>query len=237
MDPQFRTNDGLRYRFPSVLGYDPLMLKRYADYVLSSQGYPPNQHVVDLHGIHDPGAKLLKFLNVRQAVIAGQILTLENELPYAYLVHQALHIPPDRVLDMMKSGQVDPRKTLILEEPLAEKLDTGNGAEASQDVCEVLAYMGERVTLKTSSESAGFLVLSEIFYPGWTAKVDGRNAEVLRGNYLFCVIQLEKGDHEVKLYFVSWPFRIGAGISCLTLLIVILVMITKRRSAGKESRG
>jgi len=48
MDPHFRTNDGLQYRFPSVLGYDPLMLKRYADYVLSSQGYPPDQHVVNL---------------------------------------------------------------------------------------------------------------------------------------------------------------------------------------------
>ncbi len=55
MDPRFRTNDGLQYRFPSVLGYDPLMLKRYADYLLSSQEYPSNQHVVNLYGIHDPG--------------------------------------------------------------------------------------------------------------------------------------------------------------------------------------
>jgi hypothetical protein len=237
MDPQFKTNDGLRYRFPSVLGYDPLILKRYADYLLSGQGYPPDQHVVDLHGIRDPEARLLKFLNVRQAVMDGQVFPVENELPYAYLVHHALPIPPERVIGTMKSGQVDPRKTVILEEPLAEDLASGKGEEPFRDVCHVLAHTGERVTLKTSSDSAGYLVVSEIFYPGWTAEVDGRKSKVMRGNYLFCVIPLEKGDHQVNLYFVSWPFRIGAGISCLTLIIALLVIFRRRRSAEKDSKA
>jgi len=229
MDPQFKTNDGLRYRFPSVLGYDPLILKRYADYLLSSQGYPPDQHVVDLHGIRDPEARLLKFLNVRQAVMAGQVFPVENELPYAYLVHHALPIPSERVIDAMKSGQVDPRKTVILEEPLAEDLASGHGEEPSRDVCHVLAHTGERVTLKTSSDSAGYLVVSEIFYPGWTAEVDGRKSKVMRGNYLFCMIPLERGDHEVTLYFVSWPFRVGSVISVVTLAGAVWALWLLRR--------
>jgi hypothetical protein len=229
IDPQFKTNDGLRYGFPSVLGYDPLILKRYADYVLSSQGYPPNQHVVDLHGIHDPGARLLKFLNVRQAVVAGQVLAVENELPYAYLVHHVLPIPMEQVIDTMKSGQVDLRKTVILEDPAAEDLGTDKGE--ARAVCQVLAHTGERVTLKTSSESAGYLVVSEIFYPGWTAEVDGRKRDVMRGNYLFSVIPLEKGEHDVTLYFVSWPFRVGSVISLVTLVgtICALWLLRKRR--------
>ncbi len=232
MDHQFKTNDGLRYRFPSVLGYDPLMLKRYADFVLSSQGYPPDQQVVDLHGIHDPEATLLKFLNVRQLVMAGRVLPVENKIPYAYLVHQALAVPSEKVLDTLKSRQVDPRKTVILEEPIVEGPGVGEGAEATHNVCKVITHTGERVTLKTFSDSAGYLVVSEIFYPGWTAEVDGRKRNVMRGNYLFSVIPLEKGGHEVTLYFVSLAFRVGGLISLVTLVGAVCALWLLRRRRG-----
>lgn len=233
MDALFRTNDGLHYRFPSVLGYDPLMLKRYADYVLSSQGYPPNQHVVDLSGIHDPEAKLLKLLHVRQVVAAGRVLVLENEIPYAHIVHQALASSRDKVLETMKSEHFDPLKTVVLEgDP--KRSGTGSGVEGTHDICEVLSYASERVTLKTFSDSAGYLVVSEIFYPGWAALVDGRGRDVTRGNYLFRVIPLEKGNHEVTLYFVSWPFRVGGVISLVTLASTACLLWLLRRRRRDE---
>jgi hypothetical protein len=229
MDPHFRANDGLQYRFPSILGYDPLMLKRYADYVLSSQGYPPNQHVVNLYDIHDPEAKLLKILNVRQVVSAGRVLPLDSGIPYAHIVHQALVSSEDKVLDTMKSEPFDPLKTVVLEGGPLERSGVSNGAESTRDFCEVLAYASERMTLRTSSDSAGYLVLSEIFYPGWTALVDSRRRDVMRGNSLFRVIPLEKGNHEVTLYFVSWPFRIGVVISLVTLVICMCILWAFRR--------
>jgi hypothetical protein len=209
------------------------MLKRYADYVLSSQGYPPNQHVVDLSGIHDPEAKLLKLLHVRQVVAAGRVLVLENEIPYAHIVHQALASSRDKVLETMKSEHFDPLKTVVLEgDP--KRPGTGSGAGGTHDICEVLSYASERVTLKTFSDSAGYLVLSEIFYPGWAALVDGRGRDVTRGNYLFRVIPLEKGNHEVTLYFVSWPFRAGGVISLVTLVSTACLLWLLRRRRRDE---
>jgi len=60
--------------------------------------------------------------------------------------------------------------------------------------------------------------MSEMWFPGWVASVDGKDREVICGNYLFRVVPLDEGDHEVKLYFVSWSFRIGAAVSLATLL-------------------
>ena len=234
MDPHFRTNDGLQYRFPSVLGYDPLMLKRYADYVLSSQGYPPNQHVVNLSGIHDPDAKMLKLLNVRQVVADGRVLPLENEIPYAHIVHHAFVLSQDKILENMKSESFDPLKTVIFEKDSIKRSGVGRGVEATHDICEVVSYESERVTLKTFSDSAGYLVVSEIFYPGWTALVDGRKGDVLCGNYLFRVIPLEKGDHEVALHFVSWPFRVGGVISVVTLVSSVCMAWSLRRRRRAE---
>jgi len=54
--------------------------------------------------------------------------------------------------------------------------------------------------------------------------VDGKETPILRGNYLFRVIPLEKGDHEVCLYFVSWSFRIGAIISLFTFICSLLLI-------------
>ena len=232
MDPRFRTNDGLQYRFPSVLGYDPLMLKRYADYVLSSQGYPPDQHVVNLSGIHDPEAKLLKLLNVRQVVAEGRVLSVDPEMPYANVVRHVLVKPQDETLAYMKSDPYDPKKSVILEKEDTAHRSPGNLHKGPLVAsCTVTGYASDRITLKTKSDSAGYLVLSEIFYPGWTAKVDGRKAEVLRGNYLFRVIPLEKGEHEVTVCFVSWPFRVGGMISLVTLVgsVCLLWLLRRRR--------
>ena len=236
MDPRFRTNDGLQYRFPSVLGYDPLMLKRYVDYVLSSQGYPPNQHMVNLSGIHDPEAKLLKLLNVRQVVAEGRVLSVDPEVPYANFVRKVLVKPQEEVLAYMKSDQYDPKDRVVF-----EKTDTAHrppGAlhqEALVASCAVTGYGSDKITLRTQSNSAGYLVLSEVFYPGWTAKVDGRKGEIMRGNHLFRVIPLEKGEHEVTLCFISWPFRVGGMISLVTLISAACVLFLLQRRRDTQS--
>jgi len=230
MDPHFRTNDGLQYRFPSVLGYDPLMLKRYADYVLSSQGYPPDQHVVNLSGIHDPEAKLLKLLNVRQVVGEGRVRSVDPELPYANFVNGVVVKPREEILAYMKSDSYDPKHHVVLEKTDVAYQPPGSLApEAPVASCTITGYASDRITLKTRSNSAGYLVLSEVFYPGWTAKVDDREEDILCGNYLFRVIPLEKGEHEVTLCFVSWPFRVGGMISFLTLISAACVLLLLRR--------
>ena len=231
----FTTNGGLRYRFPSILGYDPLILRRYVYYIQSSQGYQFDDHVVNLSGINNPGAKLLKLLNVNQIVIGRQVLSLDNKIPYANIVKNAVLKPFDEILPLIKSSEFDPHKMVVFEPEYRSKLFPQTKSETFEGSCSILDYDNESIRIKTSSNQPGYLVLSEIFYPGWQAKVDGEKAPILCGNYLFRVIPLDKGEHEVYLHFVSWPFRIGLVISLLSLAGSLWLIIRKSKD-GKRLR-
>jgi len=225
----FQPNDGLTYRFPSITGYNPLILKRYVYYIQSSQKLPFDDHVVNLTGINAPDAKLLKLLNVRQVVLGNEIKLQNNEVAYANIVNEAVSRPSRDVLDFMNSEGFDPTKMVVLED--GRKTDhipkRPNGPfKASYSV---LHYDNENIRIRASTNGQGYLVLSEIFYPGWRASIDGKEIPVLCGNYLYRVIPLSEGEHEIRLYFVSWPFRVGAAISLLTLIGALLFVLWKRK--------
>jgi uncharacterized membrane protein YfhO len=93
----------------------------------------------------------------------------------------------------------------------------------------VTGYGTDKIALRTQSKSPGYLVLSEVFYPGWTATVDGRRGDIQLGNYLFRVVPLEKGEHEVVLTFVSRSFWVGGAISLVTLMTVAGALWVLRR--------
>ncbi len=229
----FLPNDGLTYQIPSILGYDPLILRKYLYYIQWSQGYPQEDHVVNLGRIKDPYAKLLKLLNVGKLIYNNRIVDVKNEIPYAHIVHEALRMPSGEMLSYMKTKRFDPAKIVLLEpgSPLKDIPNKRNKPFTAS--CSVLSYDIERIHIKTSSNRSGYLVLSEIYYPGWQAYVDGKRAVMLKGNYLFRVIPLEKGEHEVRLHFISWPFRIGAVISLFSLICsVIFLFITHFRKSS-----
>jgi len=229
MSEPFKANDGLQYRFPSILGYDPLILRRYLHYIQSSQNYPICDHVVSLAWINDPGAKLLKMLGVRQMVLDGQVTDLDNVVPYVHLVNDAVIMPSDKILPFMRSDEFDPQRMVVFEPEYRSNIISGNESETFRGSCSIVEYGSENIRINTSSNQPGYLVLSEVFYPGWKATVDGKRVEVLCGNYLFRVISLDKGEHEVRLYFVSWPFRIGALVSLLTLAGSLWFILWRRR--------
>jgi len=234
MDSLFDTNDGLRYRFPSVQGYDPLILKKYVDFVLASQNLPPNDHVVNLQEIPLPEEKLMKLLNARQLVSAGQVEWLENGIPYAFLVPKGIEKPEEEILSFMKSEEFDPRKVVVFAGQPKQGLLQRDTPSSVIGSCEVLKYGAEEIRLRVSCDHPAYLVMSEIWYPGWVASAGGKKEEVMAGNYLFRVVPVEPDNHEITLTFVSWPFRIGAGVSLASLLAgLCLWRHCRRREAFK----
>ncbi|MFC1868339.1 YfhO family protein [Thermodesulfobacteriota bacterium] len=232
MSPLFRPNDGLEYRFPSILGYDPLILKRYAHYVQVSQDQYPENHVVNLSWIKRPDSKLIKMLNARQFVAKKGIEIIDNEIPYFIIVNNIIIKDPDDVLSFLKSDQFDPKETVVFESPESASLYRRD-SEPPVGACTITAYKNEEIHLRVVTDKPGYLVLSEVFYPGWQAVVDGERRPIQRGNYLFRVIYLEEGEHDVNLYFVSWPFRIGAALSIITLMFSVFFIFYYRKRAAK----
>jgi hypothetical protein len=242
----FDPNDGLRYRFPSILGYDPLILGRYVVYIQDSQDLPQDLKIVSFNSAKHPDAKLLRMLNVRQVVLGQEVPLRQCKFPhrkvgnstiiniddaffaYATIVNKAIIKKEDEILDFMEEKSFDPRHTVVLESAYTHR-DTNNPRNADFEAsCSVLQYDSEYIRISASATQPGYLVLSEVFYPGWEALVDGKKVPVLRGNYLFRVVPMDRGDHEVVLRFVSWPFRIGAIISLLTLACSLFFILWKR---------
>jgi hypothetical protein len=235
-DPGFRTNDGLRYRFPSIQGYDPLILKKYLDYVLTSQGYPPDDHVVNLQDIPRPQEKLIKLLNARQLVSGGEVKTLPNEIPYAFLVPNGTVIPEKSILQFMKSGEFEPRKMVIFSKEPKQGLLTADPNRPFVGACELLSQSEGEIRFRISCNQPCYLVMSEIWYPGWAASLDGREREVICGNYMFRVVAVEEGNHGVTLFFISRTFRAGGAISLVTLITAASVLLVLRRR-GRDASG
>jgi hypothetical protein len=236
LSDMFRTNDGLQYGFPSILGYDPLIIRRYVHYVLSSQDQKPVDHVVNLGHVERPGAKLLKLLHLKKAVYESGIDVLDNEIPYAHIVNQAVIKPLDTVLSFMKSAEFDPMTMVVFEPQYQPVLFSPTGNGAPEGSYKILEYNHENIRLSVSTNKPSYLILSEIFYPGWKATVDGEETDILQGNFLFRVIPLRKGEHEVHMFFVSWPFRIGMIVSLLTLTVSLWFIVwSRKRSVHKGS--
>ena len=227
----FSTNDGLQYGFPSILGYDPLNLKRYVHYVLSSQNQKLIDHVVNLGGINNPQEKLLQLLHLKKAVFENGIMRLENKIPHVYIVNKAVIKPFDEVLPFMKSAEFDPLEMVVFESQYKSVLFYPNGNSAPEASSKILEYQNESIRISVSTKKPGYLILSEIFYPGWKATVGGKETGILPGNFLLRVIPVPAGKHEVHLFYVSWPFRIGMIISLLTLTASLLFILWSRKRA------
>ncbi|MGC8839798.1 MAG: hypothetical protein ACP5UM_15465, partial [Anaerolineae bacterium] len=69
------------------------------------------------------------------------------------------------------------------------------------------------VTIDVALAEPGYLCLSQTFYPGWEARLDGEPAPVVRGDYLLTVVPLPAGEHQVALRYRPRSFWVGAGMS------------------------
>ena len=134
-------------------------------------------------------------------------------LPRALLVHQAVAVPDqESAFVQIQDPSFDPASSVVVEG--GKPLDVS--AEGEADSLDITAYgpNAMRLTARTSAEA--YLVLSEVYYPGWMAYVDGRAAPVLRANYAFRAVYLEPGYHEVRLVFEPLSWKVGLGISVAT---------------------
>ena len=93
----------------------------------------------------------------------------------------------------------------------------------------VTSFAPNRIKLAASLTRPAFVVLSEVYYPGWEATVDGRPAPLVNGDYILRAVPVSAGRHEVVLRFRSRPFQLGLTISLMTLATPALVFLYRRR--------
>jgi len=79
----------------------------------------------------------------------------------------------------------------------------------------------------------GYLVVSDMFYPGWVVTVDGEPRPVLQANYCFRAVRVEAGEHRVRFEFRprswTWGLTISAVTAVTLLAWVVIAIISGKR--------
>jgi hypothetical protein len=162
--------------------------------------------------------------------------------PRAWLVAEAEAVDGEEALRMIRGEggrEFDPRRTALVEarpEELSalELAAPGGGAEAAGGSARVVAYGPNHLAVETESGRAGVLVVSEIFYPGWEADVDGEARPVLLTNYLLRGVAVPAGRHRVEMRYRAPAARTGAIISALTVAALLAVAFVARRGRDQK---
>ncbi|MFB3897405.1 MAG: YfhO family protein [bacterium] len=95
-----------------------------------------------------------------------------------------------------------------------------------------IKYAPNQIKYQAILFQPGFLVLSELDYPGWVAFVDGKPTRILKANGIFKTVFLNPGKHQVELRFIPMKFWYGliiTGITLLTLIIIGIIRLRKQR--------
>ena len=163
----------------------------------------------------------------RRVAQVGNVLIYENThaLPRAWLASGAEALGEQATLEVIRTGRLpgggawEPRRTALVEAPLESFNLPGTSTNGS---AEVTRYEPNRIELKTASDAASILVLSENHYPGWRAEVDGRGVETLRVNYNQRGVALPPGAHEVSFAYRPKSVLLGLLISLATAAALAL---------------
>jgi len=154
----------------------------------------------------------------------GDVKIYENLdcLPRAYVVHQARVVPTDEVaLATLADPSFNPATEVILTAPPSSPLPPPS-SPLSLPSSSLLSYGPEQVVISTTLSAPGYLVLSDTWYPGWRATVDGVESPIERANYMLRAVAVPAGTHRVVFTYQPTHWDVGWLISGGTLGIVAL---------------
>jgi len=198
----------------------------------------------------DSALRVLALMNVRYiasartldlpVVYPGEQTTIyrnEAALPRAWIVPSARVVSD--ALSTILNPAFDPRREVILEAlPEAAPVSSGPTQTSSRMTIDFLQDTPNTITIRAASDSGGYLVLADTYYPGWRALLDGRTVEVLRANATFRAVEFPAGDHTVEFRYEPDSARIGALISLVTLVILAVgLLLSPLRRLQPAPRG
>ena len=95
----------------------------------------------------------------------------------------------------------------------------------STSVVKLTAYAPNQLTYEVKSATGGVMVFSEIYYPEWTATVDGKPIEIGRADYVLRALKVDKGQHQVVLTFDPKSVKQTETVAYAAYVVLLLVVL------------
>lgn len=122
---------------------------------------------------------------------------------------------------------------VLRERPIIEGVGSSVRAPTPANAQRILHYGTEKVDIQVETPSAGHLVLTDTYFPGWTAELDGRPVPIRPANVTFRAVEVPPGRHRVSFVYDAPVAKVGATLSLLSLITLALAAFgpLKRRRA------
>ena len=224
------------YYHKSIGGYHAAKLRRYQEMI----GQYINPEMQALMGaVSEAGGDMtqikgdsicpvLNMLNTRYFIFplqGGQTVPLQN--PYAlgnaWFVDKVSYAKNANE-EILAVGRIDLRHEAVADEKFKAQL----GESTAQDTLSMVTiktYEPNQLTYEVNSDKGGVIVFSEIYYPGWTATIDGEPAELGRVDYILRALSVKPGKHEVVLSFFPKSVDVTETIAYIAYAILLLVLV------------
>ena len=219
----------------SIGGYHPAKLRRYQE-MIDAYIEPEMQHMMpaiaqaagDMTKVNgDSVFPVLNMLNTKYFIVglqSGQTVPVQN--PYvngnAWFVDKISYVDnANEEIDAV--GKLNLRHEAVADKKFEAQLGKAT-PETSTDLITLKVYEPNHLVYNVTSKNGGIIVFSEIYYPGWTATVDGVQAELGRANYILRALNVKPGKHEVVLDFHPASLRKTEGIAYASYGVLALIL-------------
>lgn len=166
---------------------------------------------------------------LRLAYTGGDARVYANDaaVPRVFLVGaQTVVAGEDAALAAVTAPEFDPRAAAVVERPVPRVPDVAPAGSAG--TARLRALEPERMVVATQAPRPALLVTSDVFMPGWQARVDGRPVALERVDYLLRGVPIPPGRHAVELTYRPWSWTAGWIVSLLTALGLVAAALAGR---------
>ena len=223
------------YYHKSIGGYHAAKLRRYQEMI--EQYISPEMQRL-MNAVAEAGGDMtqvkgdsicpvINMLNTRYFVFplqGGQTVPIQN--PYAlgnaWFVDK-ISYAKNANEEILKVGQIDLRHEAVADEKFQAQLGDAVAQDTTSTV-DIKSYEPNQLTYEVNSGKGGVVVFSEVYYPGWTATIDGEPAELGRVNYILRALNVKPGKHEVVLSFFPKSVDTTETIAYTAYAILLLVL-------------
>ena len=219
----------------SIGGYHPAKLRRYQEMI---DAYIAPEMQKTMQAIAAAGGNMqavdgvktfpvLNMLNTKYFILplqGGTTAPIQN--PYAqgngWFVNK-LNYVDDANAEYAEVGKIDVRHEAVADKKFEAALGQAK-ANDSTAIVKLDKYEPNNLQYTVNSKNGGVVVFSEIYYPGWTATIDGQPAELGRVNYILRAVSVKPGKHTVVLDFHPTSISTTETIAYIAIVILLLAI-------------
>jgi hypothetical protein len=166
----------------------------------------------------------------------ARLYALDGAAPRAAVVGaQEVVASEDAALEAVTAAGFDPTRVAVTERVLPGLPRAASAAPAG--AARIVHIEPDRLDVTATAEREGLLVVSDAWFPGWTATVDGRPADVERVNYVFRGVRVGPGTHRVEFAYRPLSWRIGWIVSLVAVLGIAVAGLAPRRRRTAARRA